>query len=117
MGLNCAQDVQLTTLIARRSTTAMRARLFAGYVLFALVVIAQCGTALERASFHAPVRQQWQAPSHHQNAPRLPQRHTTGILGEMPSLPVFDRAAGLPRASRPDPRSPLLASIFVPPRV
>jgi hypothetical protein len=95
----------------------MSARLFSGYALLALAVIAQCGTALDRASFHTAIEQQWQAPTHHPNAPRLPQRHAPGILGEMPSLPIFDRTASLPRAARPDPRSPLLAGIFVPPRV
>jgi len=94
----------------------MSARLFSGYLLLALAVVSQCGTVLDRATVRTAIEQQWQAPIHHQNAPRLSHRHASGIPGGTPSVPALDRFASLLLAPHPDPTSPLLADIFIPPR-
>jgi len=95
----------------------MRARLLAGYLLLFLVVPSLTGTALDRASFHSSVRQQWRASTQHQGASRLPQRSAHGIPGGSPASPVPGRLARLVSGPHPDPASLVPASIFVPPRV
>jgi len=84
-------------------------------LLFAAFAVVQ--VPLDGASFRNPDRQQWRAPSHHQGAVRLPRRNTNGIPAESPAVAVLSLSGAVLFADSPDVLRPLVADIFVPPRV
>jgi hypothetical protein len=95
----------------------MRIRSLAGCGLLMLAALFVLQVMLDGASFHSPHQQQWRAPSHHQGVARLPRRSTNGIPAGTGALPLLSLRAPVLPASSPDVLSPLLAAVFVPPRV
>jgi hypothetical protein len=95
----------------------MRTRSFAGCGLLMLAALFVVQVMLEGASFRSPHEQQWRAPSQHQGVARLPRRNTNGIPADMPASPALSLSGPVLPTSSPDALSPLLAAVFVPPRV
>jgi hypothetical protein len=95
----------------------MRTRSVLGCVLLTLAAFSVVQMALDGAAFRAPDTQQWRAPAHHQGAARLPRRNTNGIPSASPAASVLSFTGLVVLANCPDFLSPLLAGVFVPPRV
>jgi len=95
----------------------MTTRSVLGGVLLVLAAFAVLQMALDGASFRASVHQQWRAPTHHEGATRLPRRNTNGIPAASPGAPVLSLSGVVVVTGCPAVVSPLLAGVFVPPRV
>jgi hypothetical protein len=74
-------------------------------------------SAVDRATFYAPARQQWRMQSQEHEAVRLPQRNTIAVPGEWPETPILTLVQAGVAGSRRDGLLRLPAAVFVPPRV
>jgi hypothetical protein len=95
----------------------MTTRSVLGCVLLVLAAFSVLQIALDGASFRAPDHQQWRAPTHHQGAARLLRRNTNGIPAASPAAPFLSLSGQVVVGDCPGFLSPLLAGVFVPPRV
>jgi len=95
----------------------MTTRSVLGCVLLVLAAFSVLQIALDGASFRASDHQQWRAPAHHRGATRLTRRNTNGIPAAAPAALVPSLSGLVVVADCPDVLSPLLAGVFVPPRV
>jgi len=96
----------------------MRGRVFAGCLVLLLAVVSLAGITLDGIVLNAPVHHQWRAPSPPHAGQRTAPRHAQALLAESVVPPtLLPRLTSVPFAPRPELTSPLLASVFIPPRV
>jgi len=100
-----------------RMAHGMSTRSLASSPLLVVAVLFAVQVASEVPAFHVPVRQQWQAWSHHQGAARPLQRQIVGVAGRAPALAALTAVGEASFAEPHQAPSPFLAAVFVPPRV
>lgn len=96
-----------------------------GCLLLVLAALSVLEVALDGAALRAPGRAQWRAQRHHQTVARTSPKtlarvsqRSQGAIGATPSAPLIATPGGLTAAgSAPGFVSPVLATVFVPPRV
>jgi hypothetical protein len=88
-----------------------------GCALLLLAALSVLQVALDGTSFRTSDRRQWRPPTHHQGAARLQRLDTNGVLAESPIVPTPMLSGAVVVADCPDALPPLLAGIFIPPRV